>query len=97
MRVVEFWAHDRGVTLEERFTSFRDPNCLKATSPTYQWRSPIIAAVEMLKGEAVSGPSWKLPQPTITQVDLDRCVNDKMPPLHYAMCGCEDLPGYSQR
>jgi ribose transport system substrate-binding protein len=20
-----------------------------------------------------------------------------MPPLHYAMCGCKDLPGYPQR
>ena len=24
-------------------------------------------------------------------------LHDKMPPLHYAMCGCEDLPGYPQR
>ena len=67
------------------------------TYPTYQWRTPIIAAVEILKGEPVPGPNWKLPQPTITQADLDKYVNDKMPPLHYAMCGCEDLPGYPQR
>jgi ribose transport system substrate-binding protein len=20
-----------------------------------------------------------------------------MPPLHYAMCGCKDMPGYPQR
>jgi len=67
------------------------------TYPTYQWRTPIIAAVKILKGEPVIGPNWKLPQPTITQADLDKYVNDKMPPLHYAMCGCEDLPGYPQR
>ena len=70
---------------------------LEATYPTHQWRTPIIAAVKILKGEPVSGPSWKLPQPTITQADFDKYVNDKMPPLHYAMCGCEDLPGYPQR
>ena len=67
------------------------------TYPTYQWRTAIIAAVKILKGEPVSGPNWKLRQPTITQADLDKYVNDKLPPLHYAMCGCEDLPGYPQR
>ena len=67
------------------------------TYPTYQWRTPILAAVKLLKGEPVIGPNWKLPQPTITEADLDKYVNDKMPPLHYAMCGCEDLPGYPQR
>jgi ribose transport system substrate-binding protein len=70
---------------------------LKATYPTYQWRTSIIAAVKILKGEAVSGPSWEAPQPTITQADFDKYVNDEMPPLHYAMCGCEDVPGYPQR
>ena len=42
------------------------------------------------------GPTWKLPQPVITQATLDKYVNPKMPPLHYAMCGCEDMPGYPQ-
>lgn len=65
--------------------------------PTYQWRSPIIAAVKILKGEPVIGPTWKLPQPAITQDTLDSYVNDKMPPLHYALCGCEALPGYPER
>ena len=67
------------------------------TYPTYQWRTPVIAAVKILKGEPVIGPAWKLPQPVITQATLDRYVNTKMPPLHYAMCGCEDMPGYPQR
>jgi len=67
------------------------------TYPTYQWRAPVIAAVKVLKGEPVIGPTWKLPQPVITQGDLDKYVDDKMPPLHYAMCGCKDLPGYPQR
>src|SRR5271168_5257072 len=67
------------------------------TYPTYQWRSPIIAAVNILKGEPVIGPTWKLPQPVITQETLAEYVDPKMPPLHYAMCGCKDLPGYPQR
>jgi ribose transport system substrate-binding protein len=67
------------------------------TYPTYQWRSPVIAAVAILKGEPVIGPTWKLPQPIITQADLDSYVDDKMPPLHYALCGCKDLPGYPER
>jgi ribose transport system permease protein len=67
------------------------------TYPTYQWRAPVIAAVKVLKGEPVIGPTWKLPQPVITQAELDKYVDDKMPPLHYAMCGCKDLPGYPRR
>lgn len=64
------------------------------TYPTYQWRTPIIAAVKILKGEAVPGPEWVMPQPAITAETLDQYVNDKMPPLHHAMCGCEKLPDY---
>jgi ribose transport system substrate-binding protein len=70
---------------------------LGPTYPTYQWRSAVIAAVRIVKGEPVIGPTWKLPQPVITRADLDKYVDDKMPPLHYAMCGCKDLPGYPER
>ncbi|GIJ26782.1 hypothetical protein Vqi01_19440 [Micromonospora qiuiae] len=66
------------------------------TYPTYQWRTPIIAALRVLDGQPVSNP-WKLPQPTITQENLDSYLDLDMPPLHYAMCGCTDLPGYPQR
>jgi ribose transport system substrate-binding protein len=66
------------------------------TYPTYQWRTPIIAALKVLNGEQVPSP-WKLPQPTITQDNLDEYIDPGMPPLHYAMCGCTDLPGYPQR
>jgi ribose transport system substrate-binding protein len=66
------------------------------TYPTYQWRTPIIAALRILDGEPVSSP-WKLPQPTITQDNLDQYLDPDMPPLHYAVCGCTDLPGYPQR
>ena len=66
------------------------------TYPTYQWRTPIIAALRILDGRPVSDP-WKLPQPTITQENLDDYLDPQMPPLHYAMCGCTSLPGYPQR
>lgn len=66
------------------------------TYPTYQWRTPVIAALRILDGQQVANP-WKLPQPTITQDNLDRYLDPGMPPLHYAMCGCTDLPGYPQR
>ena len=42
-------------------------------------------------------PEWNLPQPTITQDNLAKYINDKMPPLHYAMCGCEDMANYPAR
>ena len=57
----------------------------------------ILAALKILKGEPVIGPTWKLPQPDITEATLANYVDPKMPPLHYAMCGCKDLPGYPQR
>ena len=64
------------------------------TYPTYQWRTPIIAAVRVLAGEPVPGPEWVLPQPAITAETLDQFVDPNMPPLHYAMCGCEEMPDY---
>ncbi|MEV0202872.1 substrate-binding domain-containing protein [Nonomuraea sp. NPDC050691] len=63
------------------------------TYPTYQWRTPVLAALKILKGEQVP-KHWNLPQPTITQENLATYLKPGMPPLHYALCGCEDLPGY---
>lgn len=65
------------------------------TYPTFQWRTPVIAALRILNGDAVASP-WKLPQPTITDANLSQYVQSNMPPLHYAMCGCSALPGYPQ-
>jgi ribose transport system substrate-binding protein len=56
----------------------------------------LIAAVHTLKGEPVPGPEWVLPQPAITQKVLAQYINESMPPLHYAMCGCEDMPNFPQ-
>ncbi|MFJ6727930.1 substrate-binding domain-containing protein [Streptomyces sp. NPDC091281] len=66
------------------------------TYPTYQWRTPVIAALKILKGESVP-KTWNLPQPTVTEDTLDTYLRPGMPPLHYALCGCEDLPGYPQK
>jgi len=63
------------------------------TYPTYQWRTPIIAALKILKGEEVP-KDWVLPQPKITNDNLADYVQPDMPPLHYALCGCEDMPGF---
>lgn len=73
-----------------------DMTAIAPTYPTYQWRTPIIAAVRILAGEAVPGPEWVLPQPAITQENLNTFIDPNMPPLHYAMCGCEDMPNYPQ-
>ena len=73
-----------------------DITAIAPTYPTYQWRTPIIAAVKVLKGEPVPGPEWVLPQPAITADMLDQYINEAMPPLHYAMCGCEEMPGYPE-
>ncbi|RZS43076.1 ribose transport system substrate-binding protein [Herbihabitans rhizosphaerae] len=63
------------------------------TYPTYQWRTPIIAAVRILAGKQVP-KEWVLPQPKITQDTLQSYLKQDMPPLHYAMCGCESMPSY---
>jgi ribose transport system substrate-binding protein len=71
---------------------------LTAVAPTYsnfQWRTAVIAATRVLKGEEVP-KEWVLPQPTITEEDLDQYVDPNMPPLHYALCGCEEMPGYPE-
>jgi ribose transport system substrate-binding protein len=67
------------------------------TYPAYQWRTAVIATLKVLNGEPVPGPVWKLPQPVITEQDLPRFVDAKLPPLHYSTCGCEKMPGYPQR
>jgi ribose transport system substrate-binding protein len=73
---------------------------LTAIAPVYsnfQWRTPIIAATMILSGEQVPDP-WILPQEPITQDQLDDVIaqNEGLPPLHYATCGCEDMPGYPE-
>jgi ribose transport system substrate-binding protein len=72
-----------------------DLTAVAPTYPTYQWRTPVIAALKILNGEQVP-KEWVLPQPTITSENVEDYVQEDMPPLHYAMCGCEEMPGYPQ-
>lgn len=65
--------------------------------PTYQWRTPIIAALDILDGTSIPGPEWNLPQPAITQDSLAQYIDERMPALHYSLCGCQELPGYPER
>jgi ribose transport system substrate-binding protein len=71
-------------------------NGFAATYSNFQWRTAVIAAVKVLKGEEVP-KEWVLPQKTITKDNLDQYVKPNMPPLYYAFCGCEDLPGFPQK
>ena len=73
-----------------------DLTAIAPTFPTFQWRTAIIAALKVLQGEQVPDP-WRLPQPAVTQENLDQFVQPGMPPLHYAMCGCETMPGFPER
>ena len=66
------------------------------TYPTYQWRTPIIAALAILQGQEVP-KEWTLPQPLITSENLDQYLQENMPPLHYALCGCENMPDFPAR
>lgn len=63
------------------------------TYPTFQWRTAVIAAVNILGGKEVP-KEWVLPQPTITEDNLDQYLDPQMPPQFYALCGCQDLPGF---
>lgn len=63
------------------------------TYPTYQWRTAVIAAVKILKGEPVP-KEWVLPQPFITNENLDQYAKPELPDGHYAMCGCNDIEGF---
>ncbi|SFP97400.1 ribose transport system substrate-binding protein [Amycolatopsis arida] len=69
---------------------------LAPTYPTYQWRTPVIAALKILNGERVP-KEWILPQPVIDSTNLDQYLTAGMPPLHYGLCGCQDMPGYPER
>jgi ribose transport system substrate-binding protein len=71
-------------------------NWFAPTYPTYQWRTPIIAATMILNGEKVP-KEWVLPQPEITADNLDKYVDPKMPPLFYPLCGCQKMPGYPEK
>jgi ribose transport system substrate-binding protein len=65
------------------------------TYPAYVWRTAIIAAVDILSGVRVP-KEWVLPAPPITDDSLDRYVDSRMPPVFYALCGCQRMAGFPQ-
>jgi ribose transport system substrate-binding protein len=65
------------------------------TYPVYQWRTAVIAAVDILSGKQVP-KEWILPQPTITADNLNQYLTPGMPPLFYSTCGCQNMPGFPQ-
>jgi ribose transport system substrate-binding protein len=73
-----------------------DLSGIAPTFPTFQWRTPIIAGLRIMNGEELPAV-WRLPQPIITNDNLDQYVQPNMPPLHYAMCGCEGMPDFPGR
>lgn len=63
------------------------------TYPTYQWRTPVIAATQILAGEDIPS-EWVLPQPSLAAEEMPEFINEEMPPLFYALCGCQDMPNF---
>ncbi|HTP02962.1 MAG TPA: ABC transporter substrate-binding protein [Anaerolineales bacterium] len=63
------------------------------TFPTFQWRTAVLSAVMFLQGKDVQH-HWTMPQPEVVTSNLDKYINTSMPPLHYALCGCEDMKNY---
>ena len=81
---------------QEDYLQYWKANLEKAIAPTfatYQWRTAVLSAVMFLQGETVQH-NWYLPQPDVTTANLDQYIDPEMPPLHYAMCGCEDMTNY---
>jgi ribose transport system substrate-binding protein len=73
---------------------------MTAIAPVYsnfQWRTPVLAAVQIWNGEEVPS-EWVLPQEPITDAELGDFLerNSDMPALHYAKFGGEDLPGFPE-
>jgi len=65
------------------------------TFPTFQWRTAVLAAVKILQGEPVDS-RWVLPQPNVTQENLDEFYLPDMPPLYYAMSSAEDMDNWPE-
>jgi len=66
-----------------------------ATYPVYQWRTAVIAAVDILSGKPVP-KEWVLPQPVISSDTLPSYLTPGMPAEFYPTCGCQHMPGFPQ-
>ena len=76
-----------------KFWKENDLTAIAPTFPTYQWRTAVLAAVKVLQGEEVDA-RWVVPQPNVTQDNLDTFYLPDMPPLYYAMSGAEDMTNW---
>jgi ribose transport system substrate-binding protein len=63
--------------------------------PTFQWRTAVWAPVMILQGEPVD-KRWVLPQPNVTQENLDTYYLPDMPPLYYALSSAEDMKNWPE-
>lgn len=74
-----------------------DMTALAPVYSNFQWRTPLLAAEMIFKGEEVP-TEWVLPQSPITAEDLDEYLdrNKGMPDGHYAKFGGEDLSGFPE-
>ncbi|KAF0111930.1 MAG: substrate-binding component of ABC transporter [Chloroflexi bacterium] len=76
-----------------KFWKENNLTAIAPTFPTFQWRSAVLIAVKILQGETVQH-RWVLPQPDVTQENLDKYYNAAMPPLYYALSGAEDMKNW---
>jgi len=70
-----------------------DVTAIAPSFPTFQWRTAVLAAVMILQGEEVDA-RWVLPQPNVTQANLDQYYLPDMPPLYYALSSAEDMDNW---
>ena len=81
---------------EQDFLSLWQKDKLTAVAPTYpvyQWRTAVIAAVDILSGKPVP-KEWVLPQPVISSDTLPQYLTGGMPPDFFSTCGCQTMPGF---
>jgi ribose transport system substrate-binding protein len=63
------------------------------TYPVYQWRTVVLAALDILSGKPVP-KEWILPQPVISSDNLPEYLTPGMPDGFYSTCGCQNMPGF---
>jgi ribose transport system substrate-binding protein len=66
---------------------------IAVTYPVYQWRTAVIAALDILSGKPVP-KEWILPQPVISSDNLSEYLTPGMPDAFYSTCGCQNMPGF---
>ena len=68
---------------------------ISVTYPVYQWRTTVLAALDILSGRPVP-KEWILPQPVISSDNLGEYLTPGMPDGFYSTCGCQSMPGFPQ-